>query len=259
MKIYVINMKRSIHRRNAMEKMLKSMELNYEITEAVDGRLLTEEDYIKHNINPEEFTRSQTGCALSHINVYRKVIAGKEDYALVLEDDVKITEKKFKQFLEQIKAKLNPNNITLLTYFWCRDGFLDLKKQEGKTIKADKTYHICTPSEIHGIGRAAAYILSKNTCQRMININYPLLAQADSWVVFKDEGAFESIDCVFPAPITENEQFGSEIDYTQTKTQAFLKRLITTIVNKKIPIFSTIITRRRQAYSNSFKKFRLID
>lgn len=259
MKIYVINMKRSVYRKKAIEEMLQRLGLEYEITEAVDGRLLSEEEFLQHTSQPDEFTRSQTGCALSHINVYRKIIEQGEEYGLVLEDDVKITEQDFKQFLQTLKPKLNPNNITILTYFWCREGYLDLSKQDGGTVKTSNTYHVCTPSEIHGIGRAAAYIVSKATCQKLINVNYPLYAQADSWVVFQSKGAFNTIDCVYPMPITENEQFGSEIEYTKTKTQALIKSIVTFLVNNNVPIISTIIKRRRQAYSSTFKNIRLID
>ena len=51
MKIFVINLKRSPDRRVKIEKQLKSLGLEYEIYEGVDGQLLTDEQikyYISH-------------------------------------------------------------------------------------------------------------------------------------------------------------------------------------------------------------------
>ena len=44
MKVYVINMERSKHRRDVMDKHLKELGISYELVAAVDGRLLSDEE-----------------------------------------------------------------------------------------------------------------------------------------------------------------------------------------------------------------------
>ncbi len=259
MKVYVINMQRSTHRRKAMEGMLNKHKLQYEFIDAVDGRTLSEEEFVGHVTDPKEFTRSQAGCALSHIKAYRKILEGNDQYGLILEDDVLIQEPHFIQLLKELEQKVDEDSVTVLTYFWCRDGYLDLSKKQGLSITTStNSYDICTPSEIHGIGRAAAYIVSKKVCKSIIKVNYPLYAQADSWVVFQREGAIKSVDCIYPMPIVENEQFGSEIGYTKNAAQAFVKKVIEIMVNNNIPIITPMIKKRRKQYSDTFKNIRLI-
>lgn len=258
MKAYVINMPKSKHRREATRKMLESLGIEHEFIAAVDGREMSEDEFNNSVTDPKEFTRSQAGCALSHIKAYKRILESNDEYALILEDDIVITEKNFSKFLDEIEPKLNKDHATLLTYYWCRDGFLDLSPVDrDATISVDNTYTVCTPSDIHGIGRSAAYIMSKGACKRMIEFNMPLYAQADSWVVFHKHNAVSGVDCVYPMPITENDQFGSEIDYTRNKTEAFLKKIVTIAVNANLPIITPMIKKKRQRFAQGYKNIRL--
>lgn len=254
MKVYVINMKRSKNRRDAMVAQLEALGISYEIVEAVDGKAMSEEAFLKSTNTPQEFTRSQAGCALSHNKVYKKMQNQHERFALVLEDDVLITEKKLLDILETLDKTANPKAITLLTYFWCREGQLELSAQTGKILKGFfANYNICTPADIHGIGRAAAYILSKETAKKILDYNTPLVCQADSWIVYHMDGLIDTVDCVYPMPITENADFGSEIGYTQNRLQEIGKKLVEKAVAWNIPLIAPAIKKRRMNYSNTYK------
>lgn len=258
MRAYVINMPRSTYRREAMDTMLTGMGIDHEFVTAVDGREMSEEEFLASVQDANEFTRSQAGCALSHIKAYQRILEGEDEFGIVFEDDILITEPNFKQLLQELTPKLDKNKITQLTYYWCREGFLDLSPKANGTLKAGKhEYQLCEPNEVHGIGRAAAYIISKELCKRMVDFNMPLYAQADSWVVFHQKKAIGGVDCVYPMPVTENDQFGSEIGYTRSKTEQFLKDMVTKAVNANIPIITPMIKKKRQRFAQNYKNIRL--
>lgn len=255
MRVYVINLKRSTERRKNIEAQLKRLGVQYEIIEAVDGRNMSEEEF-NHIVSlPEEFTKSQAGCQLSHNKVYTRMQENRDDIALVLEDDVLITDNKFKELLNRLENQVNKQKITLLTYYWCRDNNLKLsKKNPEQKITAADSYQVCTPHEIHGIGRAAAYILSKETAKSILDFHTPkLICQADSWVVYYDHNLITGVDCVYPMPVTENPKFGSEIGYTRNKIEAIGKRMVEKAVNMNMPIITGIIMKKRMNFAKTYK------
>lgn len=78
MKVFVINLARSTERRTSIEQHLSRLNLDYEIVEAVDGSQLSYSDIMRET-RPLNYALScgEIGCALSHINIYRKMVAKK--------------------------------------------------------------------------------------------------------------------------------------------------------------------------------------
>ncbi|MBS1689518.1 MAG: glycosyltransferase family 25 protein, partial [Bacteroidetes bacterium] len=93
MKVYVINMERSKGRREVIEAQLKKLKLDYEIVSAVDGRQMSDEELELVALRKNDFMKSQAGCMLSHLKVYKRMQEEQDEFALVLEDDVIATEK----------------------------------------------------------------------------------------------------------------------------------------------------------------------
>lgn len=255
MKVYVINMERSASRREVIETQLKRLGLNYEIVSAVDGRQMSDEELEQMTARKEDFMKSQAGCMLSHLKVYKRMLEEQDEYALVLEDDVIATEKSMKKVLKEIEPYLNRNHITLLTYFWCIEGPLKLSKDDPKQkIKGHHHYYICSPHQVHGIGRAAAYILSKQTAQNILDYQSPkLICQADSWSVYSRNDVIEGVSCIYPMLFTENPQFGSEIGYTRNKLEAWAKGIFEKLVSMNTPILSDLIKRKRINFAKNWK------
>ncbi len=260
MKVYVINMERSRSRRVAIQRQLNRLKLDHEIISAVDGRSMSDAELDNIVSEPGEFTKSQAGCMLSHCRVYEAMQGSNDEYALVLEDDVLIIDNKLKEILTKLQPLLNNKHITLLTYYWCRENSLILNRMqpERKVQGAQGDYSLCEPSEIHGIGRAAAYILSKNTAKHILDYHRPkLVCQADSWIVYHKNGIIDGVDCLYPMPISENPQFGSEIGYTRNKAEAFAKKLVEKAVNMNLPVISTMIKKKRINFAQTYKNIQL--
>ncbi|QZX98138.1 glycosyltransferase family 25 protein (plasmid) [Pantoea alfalfae] len=91
MKIFVINLSRSPERRASMEQQLSLLNLDYEIVEAVDGSQLSYTEIMKETM-PLNYALScgEVGCALSHINICKRIASEGIPMALILEDDALI-------------------------------------------------------------------------------------------------------------------------------------------------------------------------
>jgi len=250
-------MERSVGRREVIEKQLKKLGLDYEIVSAVDGRQMNEEELERITARKGDFMKSQAGCMLSHLKVYERMQNEPDEYALVLEDDVIATEKGMKNVLHEMEPRLNNTHITLLTYYWCIEGSLKLnKKSSNQKIQGHHhhNYFICNPHQIYGVGRAAAYILSKQTAQRILAYQTPkLICQADSWSVYSRSNVIGGVSCIYPMLFTENPQFGSEIGYTRNKLEAWGKRLFEKLVSMNTPILSDLIKRKRINFAKNWK------
>ena len=98
--IYVINLARSPERRANAVAQLERVALPFEFFEAVDGRLLTEEEMRLYSRTEalrlpnagvhRELSPCEIGAALSHLRIYEKIVAEGTPHAVVMEDDVEI-------------------------------------------------------------------------------------------------------------------------------------------------------------------------
>ena len=117
--VFVINLKRSAARRDHTTKQLNDLGIPFQIIEAVDGTDLSDSE-IKNNGNfgiyknglyPRYLLKEEIGCALSHLNIYHKMVAEKTPIACILEDDNDFS-KDFKTLL--INDQLNIEDWDLL-------------------------------------------------------------------------------------------------------------------------------------------------
>lgn len=96
MKVYCINLERSKERRQNMQAQFKRLSLPFEFINAVDGQALSDNEvaavYNKWRTrfcHGKDLTRGEIGCALSHIEFYRRVLEDNSP-VFVLEDDVEL-------------------------------------------------------------------------------------------------------------------------------------------------------------------------
>ena len=95
MKIFVINLKRSIDRKHNFQKNWQFASKYIEIIEAVDGNNLSDKELSKiaPNYQSLNVTKGEIGCALSHLAIYKKIVNECIPMALILEDDAVPIEK----------------------------------------------------------------------------------------------------------------------------------------------------------------------
>lgn len=212
MKIFVINLERSVKRRIAISKQLNNMSLKFEIFNAVDGDSLSDQivrELCATSLIEDSINKGQVACALSHIQVYKKMISDGIDVAVVLEDDV-VLSASFPQVISEIGKIIKKDEVILLhTQTW--DPLKGSLKEESKLAAGHKLNYLI-PSSKGGFGSSAAYVIPSTVAKKMAEGLLPLFTHADGWVHFMSKGLFQYVRCVFPYPV-HPAFFPSDIPY----------------------------------------------
>ncbi len=171
--IYIINLKKDIEKKMHIQKLCKKYNLYPELIDAVDGRLLSEEEINEvysstkaiNNIQ-RELSRGEIGCALSHINIYRKMVKENITEAIIVEDDIE-----FDNDLLKVLHKVNdfPNhwNLVLLGHHTCSARDLETNYSFWGKKDLDNKYMIVRPTE-KGCG-TYGYILKLEAAKILLN------------------------------------------------------------------------------------------
>ena len=93
--VFIINLQRDISRRENMIMQLKQHNIcDYEFIEAIDGQSENLDKYdftvIPNWVEPftnKIMTKGEIGCALTHYNIWKKMVNEKLENVLILEDD----------------------------------------------------------------------------------------------------------------------------------------------------------------------------
>jgi len=144
MKIYVINLERSLDRKKSISGMAKTLKLDLTFVNAVDGRDvrdLAELGY-SQRMNRRHYGRlmsaGEVGCYASHVKVAEKFVHSEEDICVVLEDDAYIADE-FLDFFIKISAVPNsiPNDALLINIgkSSAREDMFEVSENKANTLK----------------------------------------------------------------------------------------------------------------------------
>lgn len=177
MKIFVINLEKDKERRHSIIEQFDSLNLEYEFSTGLLGASLTPEQK-KAWYNEKKAYRNHCrslvpahiGCSLSHVNVYRKIIAEKLPYALILEDDV-ILPSNFKQLLDGIEEKIIKNNAEVILL----SPAIGINKN-GRVVNKE----ISIIPYKNGFF-TSSYIVTQKAAQALLKDLFPINDVADCW------------------------------------------------------------------------------
>lgn len=117
-KTYYINMDKDIQRNQDTIKELNKTNLSYGRFPGIDGRHVDKDKCRKEgslsSFASYCFTNKMIGCGLSHIMLYKYIQSHQKqpiDYALILEDDIKVTQPHL-DYSKEINAIIAQHNIT---------------------------------------------------------------------------------------------------------------------------------------------------
>ena len=108
MKIFIINLKKAIGKRQRMIKILSDMGHDCEIFDAINGSDVDSRQYESspHWVDPyhhTHITEGEVGCALSHFSIWQKISDSDIERAIILEDDIDIVDEGFVGKCESVK------------------------------------------------------------------------------------------------------------------------------------------------------------
>jgi glycosyl transferase family 25 len=241
-KTYVISLKGSDVRRASINQELSKFGIQYEIVDAVRGADLDIEndDRINHKLAKELafwLTPGTIGCALSHLECYKKAIAEDLDYVVIFEDDAKITSD-YTSYLDKVFENLQDREVCLLYQISWAPLILDSSSKVALDQKAGMFRFI----QGHPIA-ATAYILTRQGYRSLAQNILPISTAADVWNTFLEKNFISGIACIYPYPV-DTMDFKSDIDYVSS---SWKKKVSVFIDKKKIfPLYNILkIIRRR--------------
>lgn len=186
---YVVNLATDTQRRVSMQNRLAEQGLQATFFEAVDGRNMNEAELESH-VNREKaareygpLSRGEIGTSLSHIYIYRDIIDKNIPYAVILEDDVCLSN----DFAELLNTELpsclsrqfSAEEAVMVQLTHVRRGFKTGAKLLGNSGReAVKPYDSVWLTGGYFITLAAAKNLAKGL--------YPVWAVADFWNRFEE-------------------------------------------------------------------------
>jgi hypothetical protein len=117
---------------------------------------------------------------------------------------------------------------------------------------------LALPIDIRPLVNAAAYVITREACERMLDRALPLRANADDWQFFYKEGIWDRIRCVLPMAVSKNAAFESTIGL-YSLGGGFKARLVGPLVQHKIPVVHQMILRRRKRIMRQWERSEAVD
>ncbi len=193
--IFVINVKSHVERRQHITQELQKLALPYRMIEAVDGQLLSddeiqkvysEKEIIKYRKRP--MSNNEIACNLSHISIYKIMLAEDIKEVIILEDDAVLNQ----QFIETVHTArtLLPKDWQLLLLGY--GEYHELKKIRG----GQKSYlhPICSipiakhPSAdlgivlpLSGASGTYAYLINQSGAKQLLEKTQPMIRIIDTY------------------------------------------------------------------------------
>lgn len=176
MKVFVVNLDKDKDKKEKIKNECRNAELDYEIISAVDGRELSYNE-LKSKVHPVSLnylSKGEIGCVLSHQRIYKRILDDDIDYALILEDDVELSQD-IKVFLKEFLSVKDKNKGDVFLLYPSGLRFLN------RRINVSHDYFFY---EAYNSSCAHGYIISNKAAKKLIRINTPIILVADAWLWF---------------------------------------------------------------------------
>jgi len=224
--VFVINLERSAHRRDYILNHLRGYGIDARIFPAIDGKTLDVQELMRQGIYDDalahrKFSRSlscaEIACALSHLGVYRQIVADDMPMALVLEDDAMFAP----GITNRIRGALSeaPADWQILQFFH------DCEECEPITPNL-----VRFPSNSRMPVGAAGYLIRKAAAEKMLNVGLPVCYPADSLIGRSHRWGLVMYG-FWPPAIVQNSVFPTQIYAHTTWRIKFTQRLKQALVS----------------------------
>lgn len=246
MHTYVINLARSDDRRAYIKSQLSGLGVSYEIVDAIDGRELDFTDPETGGLVDYSAVRSgallpgEIGCALSHLRAYEKVLADGADSALILEDDV-VLPPDLPSLAADAARDLCGAEVILLS-FDTSDGIILVSRKDAVELHSART--LAFPIDVDQLLSAAAYLVTREACERMLAALRPVRTKADEWSVRFNAGMLDRVRCVVPVAVAKSSDFPSTMDYNARGSVK--ARILNLVARADLRLAQRIIAYRRE-------------
>lgn len=226
--VYIVNLESDREKRYLIQKQLDGAGIKYEFVDAVDGSKLSAQEkesvYTPQRaieVFKRELSKGEIGCALSHLKIYRKMVAQEVECAVILEDDVELCSdflelvENFKEFQNECDCLLLGHNdeikrdVFLYTSLWHKKKYIKNYKLYRFTKVAFGTY---------------GYIITLKGARKLLNACKTIEKPIDHYT-----GGFDVVDCWGLVPrcvkISAHEKAKSKIVSERDRLKATLHQV----------------------------------
>jgi len=168
--IKIINLKRRPDRKEKTIKLLNEHKLtNYKFIEAIDGSTLefTHDIYKLFKGNDFGYRKGFIGCALTHYNLWKKLVNSYDDYYIIFEDDITSFSDKFDIKIKEVVKSTHENKDFEIIFM----GHSVFPQYENETTQKIDNNEMCMIRLDRNkyIGGFFGYIITKNGAKKMLN------------------------------------------------------------------------------------------
>jgi len=214
---YLINLKRANDRLVSAKETFDKAGIIFNLEEAVDGKDLSlpHKNYseLKYNLlHGKKTNLAELGCYFSHLNVLKKFLNTKEDWALVCEDDIEFNEDIVEIIDDALRSEISFDLLRL-------SGGSNKTKEIGLPLKLKKIYKDFFLSLNFGFkSGTGCYLINrhaaKNILQKINKMSLPIDHALDrDWIL-----NLRSLS-ISPAPVYLKEELHLENSYIQAKSE----------------------------------------
>ncbi len=204
---YVINLRSETGRRDRMKEILAAQGVSPTFFEAVDGRKMARAELDAHVDAPllaREYgalSNGEIGCALSHLAIYRDIVARNHRAAVILEDDVCVADD-FGRLLNsgfegRFGQALSSRDPEMLQLTKVARGY----RFTAKPLAPGRT--AMRPAS--SVWLASGYMINLAGAKSLSEHLHPLWTVADQWSRFQEKGLIR-LWASSPAIVWESEQ-----------------------------------------------------
>jgi len=184
---FVVNLATATQRREAMADLCERHGITPRWFDAVDGRIISADELPKHFASEiaarvyGTMSRSEIGCALSHMEIYRLMVDQGIASAVIFEDDIDLAPD-FATLLDQgtgLSSMFSANDPVMVQLTHVPRGYRFGARKIGR-------YAIVRPHG--GVWLTAGYFITLAAAKRILEGAYPVRTVADHWLYFQQEG-----------------------------------------------------------------------
>lgn len=182
--VFLVSMKGDHARRERMSAAFPTLYPTMRLVDAVDGRLLSAQDYFRYAssafVNHRRLLApAEVGCSLSHIEALEQFLSTGAERAVILEDDVLGDDAGLSKALEDVR--LIPNESVII--LGGQEGMPSRKYIFGKPIIENRIFALPHYST-HHIFRTCCYGVTRFSADSIVTSQKASLKLADAWWAF---------------------------------------------------------------------------
>ena len=142
----------------------------------------------------QDLSDGEVGCALSHVEVCRRIVDQELEFGVVVEDDV-VLPKDFDSLVERLVRQLRPGEIiSLYCPTWDKWGLTRHGQRESGR------YAILQPRHPDTMRTTLALLIHKDAARRIASVNDPVIFRADDFGEMYRRGLVNYLGAVHPFP-----------------------------------------------------------